>query len=116
MHVFQIPMDSCPLFKESIDSKQSVKVHQKGADGIIKVAKLRDDFIYVYAGDAAHLKYRRDYTNTKALKTTEAAPLTKTRTLRSAEEFDFKDQCLFCLDVVKVDDKNVAMMDFGFQY
>ena len=61
-------MDSCPLYKESIDSNQSVKLHQKGADGINKAAKSRSDSIYVNAGDAVHLECRRDYTNAKALK------------------------------------------------
>ncbi|KAK3101781.1 hypothetical protein FSP39_006288 [Pinctada imbricata] len=114
-------MDCCPICQENIACKPSVKILQKGADGINNASLIRGDEIRVSAGDAVHQQCRKDYTNAKELKNIEVRfdELTQSKGLRFTDTFCWKEQCLFCCEYVKLKDKKrsadvfrVSTLDF----
>lgn len=101
-------MDICCICNEPISDRQSVVIREKGAKHINECSKLRNDVIAVASGDVLHQDCRREYTNQKAIKIKcrePREPLTPNRILRSKEQFNYRDNCLFCSQPASLDDK-----------
>jgi hypothetical protein len=101
-------MDTCCICNEPISDGKSVVIREKGAKNINECSKLRNDVISVEAGDTLHQQCRKEYTNQKAIKIKcrELNELSNPdRVLRSKEQFNYKDNCLFCSQPANIDDK-----------
>ena len=98
--IFQNIMDTCSICKGTLsDGRETVKIGEKGARNINCCREKRNDSILVKNGDVLHKDCRRDYTNTKSIKSVEkknSDPKTPNRALRSKEQFAYKENCLFC--------------------
>ncbi|CAG2240639.1 unnamed protein product [Mytilus edulis] len=100
-------MEGCFICKLSInDGRATVTLREKGARNINEFSKLRNDTKVAKSGDVVHQDCRRDYTNAKSVKQKELDyKTTENRVLRSQEQFNYRDNCLFCGQFADVKDK-----------
>ncbi|VDI67384.1 tripartite motif-containing protein 63 [Mytilus galloprovincialis] len=103
----KVPMEGCFICKLSInDGRATVTLREKGARNINEFSKLRNDTKVAKSGDVVHQDCRRDYTNAKSVKQKELDyKTTENRVLRSQEQFNYRDNCLFCGQFADVKDK-----------
>jgi len=103
----------CVICRESLDNgTPTVKVQQKGSDGINAASKERGDFTAI-PGQTVHNECRRKYCNvneTERFKRENIKSQLFPRALRSKCEFVFKEHCMFCGQTAKISGKKRGLM------
>ena len=97
-------MDVCIVCKESLDSRKTVLLTQKGCDGISRASERKQDNIQTSEGQKVHVECRRDYCSKKYIKQAckkreleKCSDVSGPSTRQSlGNSFQYKYNCLFC--------------------
>lgn len=98
--------DCCVLCKQTLgDGTPTVKLREKGCNGINAASTSRGDSITTSPGQEVHVICRKKYCNPNVIKSVVSSPTENNVTLpklrSGAETFSFRDNCLFCGQYIK---------------
>lgn len=89
------------------------QLRQKGCDGINTASRERGDSVVANPGQKVHVHCRRDYCNKHAIRrdnndindNSNHDPCASPSLRSSSGQFSFRDHCLFCGQIAKLNDK-----------
>ena len=114
-----IKMEICVIYKKK---SPVVKLRMQGSDSINRASEQRQGNIQTVPGQQVHIRCREVYTNQKKIsqdiRKNVQSPSTSDEcfTRSKASPFNYNDQCLFCGEPAKVDDKKCYIYTLQTQY
>ena len=109
--------DKCAICNKDIedDTKLYVSLTDKGALGVCNASKERSDDLLVKAGDKVHRACRDPYINKKNIQSynkkksfINAESNNNKRSLRASQDFNYKLDCLFCMQSITEKEKRYS--------
>ena len=108
--------EHCIICNSHIDGEELIVLHRIGAETVRRCSEERCDTIFATSGSKVHSSCRKKYCNPKTIQqflkkkiSVDIAPATKTRS--TGLNFNITSDCMFCAQLVTVDERHVDRSD-----